>query len=174
MEQALGGTLEALFEDRADLIVGAIENVPDQYTRSRQGIRTHPWLPVEMVFVASPQHPICDEPQPLNTETIQQYRGVVVADTASRLGSLTRGTFRQSNLLYVSNMQEKLEAHIASLGIGRVPLFLAQPHIETGRLVALPTTIGRMSEPTTLAYRATHRGRALSYLVEALLKAQLF
>ena len=171
IEQVLGGTWEALFDDRADLIVGAIENVPGQYTQARQGIRVHPWRPVEMVLVASPRHPICRLPEPLDAATIQQYRGIVVSDTAQRLGALSRGSFGSGNVLYVSNMQEKLEAHMANLGVGRLPRFLAQPHIEAGRLVALAATDGATHEPTALAYRATNRGRALGHLADALLEA---
>jgi len=73
-QEVLGGTWEALLEDRVDLLVGAVDEVP-----GRQGIRHLPWLTQPFVFAASRSHPICTEPRPLTRETIARHRLVVVA-----------------------------------------------------------------------------------------------
>ena len=169
-EQVLGGTWESLFDDRADLIVGAITNVPDQYTQARQGVRVHPWHPVEMVFVAAPDHPISRLSEPISRATIEAQRAIVVSDTAQRLGALSRGSFQRGRAIYVDNMSEKRDAHVAGLGVGWLPRFLAQPEIDRGRLKALSTDDNRTSEPTALAYRSSNRGRGLKLLAESLLE----
>ena len=167
-EEVLGGTWEALFEDRVQLIIGAVENLPDQYMTARQGIRISPWRPVEMVFVAAPGHPICHAPVPLSAEDIQAHRGVVIADTSRQFRALNRGPFREADVMYVSNMQEKLAAHLSGIGIGLLPDHLARPHLESGDLIRLQTAGGVQAEPTVVAYRVENRGKALSCLVSEL------
>ncbi len=168
VEQVLGGTWEHLFDDKADLIVGAIENVPGQYNASRQGIRVHPWHPVDMMFVAAPDHPVAQTGTPLDPETMATHRGVVISDTAMRLGSLSRGHFQPGNIMYVSNMREKLDAHMAGLGVGLLPRHLAEPAIKLGSLVEIETTEPITREPTVVAYRTSNQGQGLKYLVNSL------
>jgi DNA-binding transcriptional LysR family regulator len=169
-EQVLGGVWEALFDDQADLIIGAVENLPDQYKSARQGIRVLPWKPITTVFIAAPTHPVCQAPQPLALETMQAHRGVVIADTSSRLRALHRGQFQKGNVLYVDNMQEKISAHVKGIGVGLLPEHLAAPYLREGRLVKLDTETASVPEPTSLAFRAAHKGKALGFLVDQLVK----
>lgn len=167
-EQVLGGTWEALFNDSAGLIIGAVENLPDQYQAARQGIRVLPWTPLSMCFVAAPGHPICKTTQPISIDVIQSYRGVAIADTSSRFKSLNRGQFHADHVLYVDNMHEKLMAHLRGIGIGLLPRHLAAPYLESGKLVALEIEAGVHPEPTSIAFRTNNKGRSLQFLVEQL------
>ncbi len=168
-EQVLGGTWEALFQDRVDLIIGAVEHLPDQYQANRQGIVIHPWLPVDMCVVAAPDHPACRDTPPLTAETARLYRGVVVADTSTQFRALSRGLFGDGQTLYVDTMQEKLAAHLNGMGIGQLPRHLAANHIANGNLVELETDFRNTAEPTCLAHRTSHHGNALQLLVSTLL-----
>src|ERR1700674_4122501 len=71
--EVLGGTWDALASGRADLAIGAPGEAP-----AGRNYATRPLGRVEMVFVAAPFHPICNEPQPLAGVVIQRHRAVSI------------------------------------------------------------------------------------------------
>ena len=72
-EEALAGTWEALLENRADLIIGAIDKPP-----GHQGLRSLKWFESEMCLVAKPGHPLSKIGRPLSAEDIATHRSVIV------------------------------------------------------------------------------------------------
>lgn len=168
-EEVLGGTWEALLENRVDLLVGGISTLPGHYLPGHRGIRCETWCKVEQVFVAAANHPIVQAPQPLSNDTIQQYRGVVVSDTSRNYAPLSRGVFAQRSFLYVPSMRHKLLAHCEGLGVGFVPLTMAQPYLESGQLVVLELEEQAQNEPLQIAWKVSNRGRAVHWFIEQLL-----
>ena len=49
---------------------------------------------------------------------MEAQRAIVVSDTAQRLTALSRGSFQRGRVIYVDNMSEKRDAHVAGLGVG--------------------------------------------------------
>lgn len=161
--EVLGGTWEALLEDRADLAVGAVDEVP-----GGRGLRHTPWLTVSFVFAARHDHPICREPQPLTREVLQRHRVVTVRDSSRNQSAISRGIPGQGDVLPVADMAQKLAAQRLGLGVGTLPHYLVQPHLASGEMIELPLAEPRPRAPTRLAWKATNRGRALALLVETL------
>ena len=162
-QEVLGGTWEALLENRADLLVGAVDQVP-----GHQGIRHIPWTTFPFVFAARHDHPICAEPQPLDSATIARHRLVSVPDSSRNQPAITRGIARRSSVLQVASMAMKLEAQLAGLGVGSLPRHLVQPHLDSGAMRELPLAEPLPPSPCLLAWRSANRGRALALVVEAL------
>lgn len=73
----LAGARERLEQGRADIVVA-----PDMHFRSSSEINSRKLYSVLSVYVAAPDHPIHQEPEPLSEVTRVKYRGVAVADTA--------------------------------------------------------------------------------------------
>jgi DNA-binding transcriptional LysR family regulator len=129
--ETLSGTLEALTSGQADLALGVVLDANTTTGLQRQTLGT-----VVFVFAVSPGHPLAAVDEPLTDDAIRQYRAVAIADSAERGGGLTVGVLAGQDVFTVTDMHEKMEAHLRGLGIGFLPRSMAQPLIESGRLLA--------------------------------------
>jgi len=161
--EVLAGTWEALTENRVDLIVGGIGDIP-----GHKGLQCEPWREIQHLFVAAPDHPLCKAPQPIPVETVREHRAVIIRDTSRNSAALSRGILNQQTAMYVPTMEAKLAAHCAGLGVGYVPENLVAEDIANGRLVELALEEPREKTATVLAWRSENRGQALHYLLEGL------
>jgi DNA-binding transcriptional LysR family regulator len=161
--EVLAGTWEALMENRVDLLIGGVGDIP-----GHKGLRCEPWRQFEQVFVAAPDHPLCTADAPISLEAVKQYRAVVVSDTSRNSAALSRGMLNQQHVLYVPSMAAKLEAHRLGLGVGYVPRERAAEDLAEGSLVELSLAEHREDSPSMLAWRSGNRGRALQFLLDLL------
>ncbi len=161
--EVLGGTWEALVENRADLVVGGTGGVP-----GHQGIRCEPWVKNEHIFVAAAGHPICTETPPISTTIIKRYRSVIISDTSRNTLPLSRGILNQQASLYVPDMTAKIDAHRRGLGIGYVPVNRVAPYLANGELVRLDIEELREDDPSMLAWKISNRGQALHWVLNQL------
>ena len=65
------------------------------------------------VYVAAPDHPIHQEPEPLSEVTRVKYRGIAVADTARERPVLTVQLLDKQPRLTVSTIEDKRQALLA-------------------------------------------------------------
>jgi DNA-binding transcriptional LysR family regulator len=163
MREVLGGMWDALASGRADLAIGAGGDAP-----SGRNYATRPLGRIEMVFVAAPFHPICDEPQPLSAATIQRHRAVSIADSSRLLPPRTVGLLSGQDVLTVPSMEAKAAAHIAGLGVGFLPSWIAQRETAAGTLRILPVEAPRPIGESLVAWRPGQEGRALKWFVKRL------
>lgn len=162
-EEVLGGTWEALIENRVDLIVGAVDRPP-----AHQGIRCLQWFEADMCFVANPQHPITQVAQPLSAESLSQHRSVIVRDSSRNLPTLNYGILNRKQYLYVPSMAEKINAHCAGLGVGLAPRFRVAEQLASNKLVELKLEQPPARASLHLAWKTANRGQALQWLVAQL------
>lgn len=161
--EVLAGSWEALMENRVELIIGAVGDIP-----GHKGLQCEPWREIQHLFVAAPQHPLCSEPQPIPVDTVRQHRAVIIRDTSRNSASLSRGILNQQTAMYVPTMEAKLAAHRAGLGVGYVPQNLVADDIEKGQLLELELEETRDKTTSVLAWRAGNRGQALHFLLDRL------
>ncbi|MBI3153811.1 MAG: LysR family transcriptional regulator [Burkholderiales bacterium] len=153
----LAGTWEALVSGHVDLAIG----VGGDFAHGA-GIETRPLGPMEFVFCVAPHHPLARRGgggDALGDAELVHHRAVAVADSAQRLNRITVNLLPGQDVLTVASMRAKLEALLRGLGCGYLPEPWARPHLETGRLVALPTARGERKATLHYAWRA-ERGRA--------------
>jgi DNA-binding transcriptional LysR family regulator len=161
--EVLAGTWEALVENRVDLVIGGIGDVP-----GHKGLRCEHWRSVKHLFVAAPDHPLCTEPTPISADAVQHYRAIIVRDTSRNSATLSRGILNQQTAIYVPTMEAKIEAHRLGLGVGYVPENQVTEDLATGRLLALNLAEPRADSPLMLGWKASNRGQALQFLLERL------
>jgi len=161
--EVLGGSWDALLTGRADLVIGAAGDVPEQ-----AGLATAPFGTVDMVLCADPQHPILNAPSPVSTDTLSQHRLVTLADTSRSLPTRSTGIFEGQDTLVVPDFRAKLAAQMAGLGIGHLPRALAQTALDNGTLVEIVSTAPSPRPPLYLAWRHAHDGQALVWFREQL------
>lgn len=130
--ETLSGTLESLQRGQADLALGVV-------LQPAQGELQHaPLGEVAFVFAVAPHHPLAATTHKLSDGERTQYRTVAVSDSTQRGQGLSHNLAPGQDLLTVPTMQHKLEAQLRGLGVGFLPLPLAQPFIDAGRLVVKP------------------------------------
>ncbi len=158
--EVLGGTWDALASGRADLAVGASGDPP-----AGRSFATRLLGSTDLVFVAAPFHPICQEPLPLTEASIQRHRAVSIADTSRLLPPRTVGLLSGQDVLTVPSLEAKAAAHVAGLGVGFLPRWIAEREAHAGRLRLLATQATRPGGDLHLAWRPDQAGRALQWFV---------
>lgn len=165
-DEALSGTLEALTSGQADLAIGVTpEGTHAASIHSKLLGTTH------FVYAVAPHHPLAQAAEPLSDELLQQHRAVAVADSVQRGAGLTFGLFDGQDVFTVGNMHAKLDAQLRGLGGGNLPLAMAQPYIDSGRLVVRKTERGQRAVPVHYAWRTGKQqgqGRALQWWLQQL------
>lgn len=161
MTEVLGGNWDALISGRADLVIGASGDVP-----SGGGYATLPLGKLQFAFVAAPSHPICNEPQPLSEATILKYRAVSVADSSRNLPARTVGLLSGQDVLTLPSMPAKIAAHATGLGVGFLPLSIAEREARAGRVKILDVEIGKPDGETFIAWRPNRTGKALRWFIK--------
>lgn len=166
MREVFGGSWDALISGRADISIGAPGEAPPG-----GGFSTRLLGQLEFVFAVAPHHPLALLPEPLNNQDIIQYRAVAAADSSRNLPPRTSGILSGQDVLTVSDMQGKLEAQLAGLGVGFLPIKMAQHYASQGKLVIKAVAEPRALGPTFLAWsnqRNSRMGKAQQWMLKQL------
>ena len=165
-EETLSGTFAALSAGLADLAIGVSADAA-----SSPDIHGKPLGHMDFVYVVAPHHPLADAPEPLSDETLQKHRAVAVADSIQRGSGITFGLLMGQDVFTVPTMHAKMDAQLRGLGNGNLPLCMARPYIETGRLMVKETERSQRVVDIHYAWRggktSTH-GRALQWWLQQL------
>ncbi|WP_439587232.1 LysR family transcriptional regulator [Hydrogenophaga sp.] len=164
--ETLSGTVEALQSGQADIALG----VPSEMSLTE--FQSAPMGTLQFVYAVAPHHPLAAVTHSLCDEELREHRAVAVADSTQRGSGVTHNLLPGQDVLTVPTMQHKLEAQLRGLGSGYLPLPLAQPFINAGRLVV--KTVQRPNRTLRVAYawrqpRSTgDTGRALRWWLDRL------
>lgn len=164
--ETLSGTLEALTCGQADLAIGV---VMDDNTKT--GLHREPLGTVNFVFAVAPHHPLAHAPEPLSDKVIRQHRAVAITDSVQHGTSLSIGLLTGQDVFTVADMPTKLDAQARGLGAGFLPTCLAQPYIDTGRLVVKSVERAEQQIQSSYAWRKSGKagqGRALQWWLDQL------
>lgn len=164
LREVFGGSWDALLSGRADISIGAPGEAP-----SGGGYSTKLFGHLDFVFAVATNHPLATLTEPLDNQDIIQHRAVAAADSSRNLPPRTSGILSGQDVLTVPDMQSKLEAQVAGLGVGYLPKKLAQRYAEQGKLI-----IKQVAEPKTLAptflawhnHRKNNMGKAQQWLLK--------
>ena len=148
-EETLTGTLESLLTGKSDLALGVSMD-----GSTYAGFQALPLGEVPFVFAVAPHHPLASAPEPLSDQLIGQHRVVAVADTTQRGSGVSIGLLSGQDVLTVPTMQHKLLAQLRGMACGFLPLPMALPHIEVGRLVIRQTQRPPRIARTAYAWRS--------------------
>jgi DNA-binding transcriptional LysR family regulator len=166
MREVFGGSWDALLSGRADISIGAPGEAPPG-----GGFSTKLLGQLEFVFAVAPNHPLADLAEPLDNQDIIQHRAVAAADSSRNLPPRTSGILSGQDVLTVPDMQSKLEAQIAGLGVGYLPINLAKQHAYLGKLMIKQVAESKTLAPTFLAWsnqRNVQMGKAQQWMLKQL------
>ena len=160
-EHILNGGWELLEQGKVDLIVNTSGPVP-----KNKGYRSVKLGTNELALVVSKQHPLAkwkDGREKL-AALIPKARRVVAHDTTSVNVAISAGLTNNSDVFYVQNMDQKVIAQLAGIGIGHLPRSRIQHLLKRGDLVELDFEDTQKSETAYMAWRFTGAGRGLKAL----------
>jgi DNA-binding transcriptional LysR family regulator len=168
-DETLSGTLEALTSGQADLALGVVLDA-----KVTVGLHRRPLGTVGFVFAVGANHPLARASEPLSDDLIRKHRAVALADSVERGGGLTVGMLTGQDVFTVSDMAAKVDAQIRGLGVGFMPESLAQPYIDSGRLVVKRVERAAHELQFCYAWRDSGKavqGRALQWWLEQMQSA---
>jgi DNA-binding transcriptional LysR family regulator len=169
-ECVLNGGWEALEQGRVDLLVGSPGPVPSQ-----KGYRSVAIGRVELVPVIAAKHALAShalakkQDKKQNIDTVMgQLRRIVIHDTSFNGIARSEGLSSDGQMLYVQNMDQKIHAILAGIGIGNLPKHRVQGYLDKG--VLLPLDIKQQDNAESfLAWKISNKGKGLRALTEKLM-----
>jgi DNA-binding transcriptional LysR family regulator len=167
-ECVLNGGWEALEQGRVELIVGAPGPVPLQ-----KGYRAIPLGPSELVPVIAAHH---EQAANVNNQdalaaTLPQLRRIITHDTSRVEITRSEGLSSGSQKFYVQNIDQKVEAVLAGIGIGHLPRKRIQHHLNSGALTELNVGVAT-DHGNFLAWKISNKGKGLQALSQLLAAAE--
>jgi DNA-binding transcriptional LysR family regulator len=177
-ESVLNGGWEALDQDRVELLVGVPGPVPLQ-----KGFRAIPIGDSDLIPVISASHfhaPLAQDTEAL-AAILHKLRRIITHDTSmfevARSEGLTNQglgsaghVFHVQNF-YVQNIDQKLEAILAGIGIGHMPRKRIQQYLDSGALKELKlANISR--HDYFMAWKISNKGKGLQALTQRLAAAK--
>lgn len=142
---------------------------PDLHFRASTEINTRKLYSIMSVYVASPDHPIHQEAEPLSEVTRVKYRGIAVADTARERPVLTVQLLDKQQRLTVSSMDDKRRALLAGLGVATMPYPMVEKDIAEGRLRVVSAEYTREVD-IIMAWRRDSMGEAKAWCLREIPK----
>ncbi|MBW7982737.1 LysR family transcriptional regulator [Enterobacillus tribolii] len=162
--EVLAGAWERLEQGKADIVLA-----PDLHFRSSSEVNMRKLYKVMSVYVASPDHPIHQEPEPLSEATRVKYRGIAVADTARERPVLTVQLLDKQPRMTVSSMEDKRRALLQGLGVATMPYPMVEEDIAQGRLRVVSAEYSAETD-IIMAWRRDSMGEAKSWLLREIPK----
>lgn len=169
VEEVFAGTWDALQARRIDLAVGA-----DQMSRPAGAFTMRSLGRVPFVFAVAPHHPLASEALPLSEDAITRYPAAVAADSSRNLPAGTAGIFQRQRTITVSNIDQKIAAQVAGLGVGWLPLPRIRQQLEDGALVVRDVAQPRDTLTVHIVRRSDEQGKALEWFWERLSQPELY
>ncbi|MBS9425912.1 MULTISPECIES: LysR family transcriptional regulator [Photorhabdus] len=164
LTEVLAGAWERLETGRADIVIA-----PDMHFRASAEINSRQLYSITNVYVASPDHPIHQEPEPLSDVTRVKYRGIAVADTARERPVLTVQLLDKQQRLTVSSLEDKRRALLAGLGVATMPYPMVEQDIAEGRLRVISSEYSHDTN-VIMAWRRDSMGEAKSWCLREIPK----
>ncbi|MER2472707.1 LysR family transcriptional regulator [Photorhabdus laumondii] len=164
LTEVLAGAWERLETGRADIVIA-----PDMHFRASAEINSRQLYSITNVYVASPDHPIHQEPEPLSDVTRVKYRGIAVADTARERPVLTVQLLDKQQRLTVSSLEDKRRALLVGLGVATMPYPMVEQDIAEGRLRVISSEYSHETN-VIMAWRRDSMGEAKSWCLREIPK----
>ena len=164
--EVLGGSWDALSDDRCDLVIGA-EGAPPA-----PGFALHSLGKVKFGFAVGAGHALTTLPQPLPASAIQDHPTVIVADSSQRLPVRSAGLLDGRSRIIVPTIEHKIEVQCKGLGVGYLPLHRIAQQLAEGRLMLLELDVPRPPVEISAAWRRGNTGKALKWFVDRLKQMQ--
>lgn len=166
--EVYNGCWEALYNRRADLVIGAPHAVP-----SSEGIISEPVGQIEWDFVVGPHHPLATQLQALENRELRHYPAVCIRDTAIQFSALQAWLLEGQKALFVPDFDSAIGVIQQNVGIGYIPHHLARALLNNGTLVKKPMQEHKHPTRLFIATRSDGLGEAARWCMDYLQKPEI-
>lgn len=123
---------------------------------------------IEWAFLVSKNHPLAKVEGLLQDDDLRPYPSICLEDTAREIPKRTTWLLDNQRRLVVPDWIRALNCFTAGLGIGYMPLHLAQPFIANGILVEKHLQHPKAPSPCCLAWDQQKMSPALQWVLDYL------
>lgn len=162
-EEVLGGSWEAVADNRVDLVLGAA-NLPS----NAQGYKYLRMQTIQWVFAVPPQHELAQRFKPAKQRDIECFRAVVVRDSSRHIAPLSQRLFSKQPVLSVPTLTAKIRAQQMGLGVGFLPRHRIAHLLADKTFVEVPVEKSAADTLIHMAWKINNKGRALRWFVDAI------
>lgn len=120
---------------------------------------------VQWRFVMAADHPLAHVEEPLTEAQLRRFPAVNIEDSARTLTKRVAWRLPGQKEIIVPDMETKIAAHLAGVGIGFLPKSLCQSMIDNQQLVSRVIPTMRPPSPLSLAWRKFGSGKAVEDIV---------
>ncbi len=163
--EVMGGSLEALIEGRADLVIGGPPPVS-----GNQGIKFKQIFTAQWLFVVARNHPLTKVQLPLSETDIKAYTSVTIKDSSKNAPIMAHRIFDKQDTLRVASLDHKIMALVQGIGVGFCPKHRIQQQLDSGQLVALEIAKPATDSPHYCSWRTNNKGKAMRWFVDKILQ----
>ncbi|MRS15608.1 HTH-type transcriptional activator AllS [Enterobacteriaceae bacterium RIT691] len=154
------GVWDTLLHDDFSLAIGVTGN-----ESLSDSVALAPLGEVNWLFVMAPHHPLNQQSLPLSDAQLRRYPVVNIKDSAVKLTRRVAWLLPGQKEIVVPDMETKIAAHLAGVGVGFLPEPLCRPLIEAGLLVNRTIPVMRPPSPLSLAWQKGNAGKAVQDIV---------
>lgn len=161
--EVYNGAWDALYERRADLVIGAPQSAP-----WNDGISTDYLGEVSWAFVVAAHHPLAAYSDVLCADTLRAYPSIVVHDSSVALKPKKTWALKGQKIIYAADLNMVLTMIRAGLGIGFLPNSFVASALADGSVVS--KQISQHKQPVALhyAWRSPRQSAVLDFLLDML------
>lgn len=163
-EEVMGGSLEAIIEHRADIVIGSPPPV-----NNIKGIKFQQVFSSSWQFVVAKNHPLTTLNRTLTEADIKPYTTIVIKDSSQNSPIMAHRVFEKRNILRVATMEQKIIAQLQGVGVGFLPTHKIESYLKNKTLIALPIDTPYQDTPQYCAWRSSNKGKAMRWFLNRLL-----
>lgn len=174
IESVLSGGWEALDQDRVELLVGVPGPVPLQKGFRTVAIGQSDLVPV---IAAKTEYGVIADNAEAIAASLLKLRRVIIHDTARsevprNAGLMEEGLSSSGLNFYVQNLDQKIAAIVAGIGIGHVARSRITEHLDRGvlKILNIPSEVGH--NDSFIAWKIANKGKGLQALTKQLMEAK--
>ncbi|EEX4774112.1 HTH-type transcriptional activator AllS [Escherichia coli] len=154
------GVWDSLLYEGFSLAIGVTGTEALANTFSLDPLGSVPWR-----FVMAADHPLANVEEPLTEAQLRRFPAVNIEDSARTLTKRVAWRLPGQKEIIVPDMETKIAAHLAGVGIGFLPKSLCQSMIDNQQLVSRVIPTMRPPSPLSLAWRKFGSGKAVEDIV---------
>jgi len=163
-EEVMGGNIEAMAENRADIVIGGPLPVS-----TIQGVKFEKIFTTKWQFVVAKDHPLIECQQPLEIDDIKPFANIIISDSSTKSPILSHRVFDNQTSVRVATMEQKIMAVTQGVGVGFLPVQKIKPYLATGELVALAINKAAPVTEHYCSWRINNKGKAMRWFIDKII-----
>ena len=164
--EVYNGAWDALYEGRADFVIGAPQSAP-----SADGISAEYIGDVTWHFVVASDHPLTQYSEQLNTDILRAYPSIVVHDSSVALNPKKTWALNGQKIIYAADLNMVLDFIRSGIGIGFLPSHFVANAIADGSVVSKEIAEHKQPVAVSYAWRSQRKSPVLDFLINLLTNA---